>query len=139
MAYALMASQLYGQIKYYASLYFFSNHRPALWTSPLPSLAVKDNTYHNCATLSGHQGPVWQVAWAHPKFGVLLASCSYDGSVIIFRESPQNQWAKVYEHKFHDASVNSISWAPAEFGLILAWLIKQARHETTKPAAVLSE
>lgn len=51
---------------------------------------------------------------------MLLASCSYDGSVIIFRESPQNQWAKVYEHKFHDASVNSISWAPAEFGLILA-------------------
>jgi len=60
------------------------------------------------------------VAWAHPKFGVLLASCSYDGSVIVFRESPQNQWSKIYEHKFHDSSVNSISWAPAEYGLILA-------------------
>lgn len=23
-----------------------------------------------------HDGPVWQVAWAHPKFGTLLASCS---------------------------------------------------------------
>ena len=24
-----------------------------------------------------HDGPVWQVAWAHPKFGTLLASCSF--------------------------------------------------------------
>ena len=49
---------------------------------------VKDDTYHNSAILRGHEGPVWQVAWAHPKFGVLLASCSYDGSVIIHKESP---------------------------------------------------
>jgi hypothetical protein len=31
-------------------------------------------------------GPVWQISWAHPKFGTLLASCSYDGSVIIHKE-----------------------------------------------------
>lgn len=78
---------------------------------------VKDETYHHCATLTGHQGPVWQVAWAHPKFGVLLASCSYDGRAIIYRESPQNQWTKVYEHKFHEFSINSISWAPHEHGM----------------------
>ena len=28
-----------------------------------------------------HEGPVWQVAWAHPKFGSILASCSYDRKV----------------------------------------------------------
>ena len=28
--------------------------------------------------LIGHDGPVWQVTWAHPKFGSLLASCSLD-------------------------------------------------------------
>lgn len=28
-----------------------------------------------------HEGPVWQVAWAHPKFGNILASCSYDRKV----------------------------------------------------------
>ena len=28
--------------------------------------------------LQGHEGPVWQVAWANPKFGNILASCSYD-------------------------------------------------------------
>lgn len=31
--------------------------------------------------LSSHEGPVWQVAWAHPKFGNILASCSYDRKV----------------------------------------------------------
>jgi len=74
----------------------------------------------NTATLTGHEGPVWQVSWAHPKFGVILASCSYDGSVLIHREAPQHSWAVVYEHKVHDSSVNSISWAPHEYGLVLA-------------------
>eukprot|EP01032_Pedospumella_encystans_P021406 gene21406-24282_t len=81
---------------------------------------VSGDIYHNSATLTGHEGPVWQVAWAHPKFGSVLASCSYDGTVAIYREAPQNSWQKVYDHKFHDSSVNSISWASHEFGLILA-------------------
>jgi protein transport protein SEC13 len=70
--------------------------------------------------LTGHEGPVWQISWAHPKFGVLLASCSYDGYVFIHRETQPNNWIKVYEHKFNDCSVNSISWAPHEYGLTLA-------------------
>ncbi len=68
----------------------------------------------------GHDGPVWQVNWAHPKFGVILASCSYDGSVIVHKEQPQNVWTKLFEHRVHESSVNSISWAPHEMGLILA-------------------
>lgn len=44
------------------------------------------------ATLSGHDGPVWQVAWAHPKFGSILASCSYDRRVIVWREGAENEW-----------------------------------------------
>lgn len=63
---------------------------------------------------------MWQVAWAHPKFGVLLASCSYDGKVIIFREQSLNQWTQAYIHTFHEASVNAIAWAPHEYGLALA-------------------
>lgn len=81
---------------------------------------VSGDIYHNSATLTGHEGPIWQIAWAHPKFGVLLASCSYDASVIIHREAPQNNWVRAHEHKFHDSSVNSISWASHEFGLVLA-------------------
>eukprot|EP00607_Mallomonas_marina_P009901 CAMPEP_0182419684 /NCGR_PEP_ID=MMETSP1167-20130531/4084_1 /TAXON_ID=2988 /ORGANISM="Mallomonas Sp, Strain CCMP3275" /LENGTH=305 /DNA_ID=CAMNT_0024594737 /DNA_START=64 /DNA_END=981 /DNA_ORIENTATION=+ len=72
------------------------------------------------ATIVEHEGPVWQVAWGHPKFGVILASCSYDASVIIHRESPQGTWKKIHTHKFHESSVNSISWAPHDYGLALA-------------------
>lgn len=75
---------------------------------------------HCSASLTGHEGPVWQVAWAHPKFGVILASCSYDGTVLIHREVAQNSWSVVYEHRLHESSVNSISWAPHEHGLVLA-------------------
>jgi len=71
------------------------------------------------ADLRGHDGPVWQVSWAHPKFGNLLASCSYDARVIVWKEVSQNQWTKVFEH-MAEASVNSLSWAPHTFGLILA-------------------
>lgn len=70
-------------------------------------------------TLRGHEGPVWQLSWAHPKFGTILASAGYDGKVIIWREQ-NNQWSKLTEHTLHSASVNSVSWAPHELGAILA-------------------
>lgn len=70
--------------------------------------------------LTGHDGPIWQVAWAHPKFGVLLATCSYDGKVIIYRESQPSVWGQIHVHGFHECSVNSIAWAPYEYGLSLA-------------------
>lgn len=81
---------------------------------------ISGDIYHCSATLSVHEGPVWQIAWAHPKFGVILASCSYDGSVIIQRELSQGNWSKLYELKLVESSINSISWAPHEYGLILA-------------------
>jgi protein transport protein SEC13 len=73
---------------------------------------------------SSHEGPVWQVAWAHPKFGTILASASYDARVIIWRDSStspqQSAWTKLFEHTLHTASVNSIGWAPHDFGALLA-------------------
>jgi protein transport protein SEC13 len=72
------------------------------------------------AELKGHEGPVWQVAWAHPKYGSLLASCSYDRKVFIWKETANNVWTRIYEYDKHESSVNSISWAPHEFGLSLA-------------------
>lgn len=100
-------------------------------------------------TLVGHEGPVWQVAWAHPKFGSVLASASYDGKVLIWKhqDAPaaptraggryHNQppsaaatatvtvaaggsWQKIKEHAMHSASVNSLAWAPPELGAVLA-------------------
>jgi len=72
------------------------------------------------ADLIGHDGPVWQLSWAHPKWGSILASCSYDRKVIVWKEERPKQWQKLYEYTGHELSVNSISWAPPEVGLVLA-------------------
>lgn len=73
------------------------------------------------------------MSWAHPKFGNILASCSYDSKVIIWREGSvttgSQKWVKIKEYTGHSASgnfynvkviVNSVSWAPHEYGLELA-------------------
>ena len=113
---------------------------------------------------TGHEGAVWQAAWAHPQFGSLVATCGYDARVLVFRESASVQqgvpstWVRVYAFEGHKASgefcyfhfhsvfyhsftpltffplsqpthppthpptyvVNSVAWAPPEFGLQLA-------------------
>ncbi|XP_055377773.1 protein SEC13 homolog [Condylostylus longicornis] len=79
---------------------------------------IKNGSQILVADLKGHQGPVWQIAWAHPKFGSILASCSYDRKVIIWKDD--GNWTKLYEYNNHDSSVNSVAWAPSEFGLMLA-------------------
>jgi protein transport protein SEC13 len=76
------------------------------------------------ANLTGHDGPVWMCSWAHPKFGVLLASCGFDNKVIVWREA-ENQpgaFSQVYASppSLHEASVNAVAWAPHEHGLALA-------------------
>lgn len=82
--------------------------------------AVSGEQHSLLANLSGHEGPVWQVAWAHPKFGSILASCSYDRKVIIWKETSENQWVQAQVFQEHEGSVNSISFAPHEYGLCLA-------------------
>jgi WD40 repeat protein len=44
-----------------------------------------------------HEGPVWMVAWAHPSFGSMLASCSHDHKVIIWKETAAG-WEKFKEY-----------------------------------------
>jgi protein transport protein SEC13 len=81
---------------------------------------VSANQHSLSATLTGHEGPVWEVAWAHPKFGTVLASCSFDGTVMIHRETRPRVWTLLYTHRFHASSVNSVEFTPHEFGLVLA-------------------
>lgn len=66
-----------------------------------------------------HEGAVWSVSWAHPKYGNILASASYDGKVFIWRET-NSQWTRIYDFALHTASVNTLSWAPHESGCLLA-------------------
>lgn len=50
-----------------------------------------------------HEGPVWQIAWAHPMYGSILASCGYDRKVIIWKENG-GSWEKLHEYANHDSS-----------------------------------
>ena len=60
---------------------------------------LNENNFH-----SRHEGPVWQIAWGHPRFGNILASCSYDCKVIIWKEQ-EGSWTKIKEyHEVHTAS-----------------------------------
>ncbi|KAK1295501.1 hypothetical protein QJS10_CPA16g01622 [Acorus calamus] len=87
---------------------------------PASGSAQSHQTQPPLATLTGHSGPVWQVAWSDPRLGPpCLASCGYDGRVIVWRENP-NEWVQVHVFTDHKASVNSIAWAPPELGLCLA-------------------
>ncbi|KAI1196721.1 WD40 repeat-like protein [Nemania serpens] len=70
-------------------------------------------------TLKGHEGAVWSVSWAHPKYGNILASAGYDGKVFIWREQ-SNQWQRIFDFTLHKASVNMVSWSPHETGCLLA-------------------
>ena len=72
------------------------------------------------AELTGHDGPVWQVCWAHPRYGNILASCSYDRQVFVWKEFSPNQWGQIYAYQALEGSVNAIAWSPHEFGLCLA-------------------
>jgi protein transport protein SEC13 len=87
------------------------------------------------ADLRGHEGHVWQIAWAHPMYGSVLASCGYDKRIIVWKEQAPSssdgtafapggnaapKWEKIYENKDHASSVNSVCWAPYDIGLVLA-------------------
>eukprot|EP00392_Amoebophrya_sp_AT5.2_P001653 g1655.t1 len=65
--------------------------------------------------LKGHQAPVWSVCWAHPKYPGVLASCSYDRSVIIWKDQ-----SIALKDEQSRSCVNQVRFAPFECGLVLA-------------------
>ncbi|ETK80622.1 hypothetical protein F441_14058 [Phytophthora nicotianae CJ01A1] len=74
--------------------------------------------------------PIHRVAWAHPKFGAVLALAAQDGKVYVYREELVQQgaggvanvteWRLKHVHEFHSLAVLSVAWAPYEYGLCLA-------------------
>lgn len=67
----------------------------------------------DCCIIQSHGGPVWKVVWAHPEFGQILATCSFDRSVIIWEETGEFRkyitWAHLPSvhsggNKYHNAT-----------------------------------
>lgn len=67
--------------------------------------------------LREHVGPVWQVMFSHPKFG-LLASCGSDRKLILYKTNENLK--VVYNYDGHRLSTTSIDWAPHKVGAIIA-------------------
>jgi protein transport protein SEC13 len=85
------------------------------------SSANKDaskNAIEASSYFKAHEGPVWSLAWAHPKYENVIATCGFDRYVRIWKEH-SGQWHKVFEVELF-SSVNVVAWAPWEYGLILA-------------------
>uniref|UniRef100_A0A7S3D420 Anaphase-promoting complex subunit 4-like WD40 domain-containing protein n=1 Tax=Palpitomonas bilix TaxID=652834 RepID=A0A7S3D420_9EUKA len=81
---------------------------------------VSGENHTKVAELLGHEGPVWQLSWAHPKFGSMIVSCGYDRKVIVWKEEAENQWSIVYQFTEHKGSVNTVAFGPVELGLVFA-------------------
>lgn len=94
--------------------------------------------------LKGHSGLVWKVAWAHPEFGQILATCSFDRSVCIWVEKtnrtstpstlschphaqsgdphhrPLSEWDRKACLSESRSSVTDVKFSPKHLGLLLA-------------------
>jgi len=81
---------------------------------------ISDGQQKAAGQLKGHDGPVWKVCWAHPKFGSIVASCGYDMKVIVWKEVQPGNWQIAHMDSSHTASVNDVEFCPLEHGLRLA-------------------
>ncbi|KFD67348.1 hypothetical protein M514_05227 [Trichuris suis] len=77
-----------------------------------------------------HCGPVWKIDWAHPCYGQVLASCSFDRTVVIWEETvkkvnagqntEEKSWVKRASLVDSRCDVVDAKFSPSCFGLLLA-------------------
>jgi nucleoporin SEH1 len=95
-------------------------------------------TWIRTAYWKTHGGAVWKVRWAHPEFGQVIATCSFDNNIHIFEETTtdsSDQSARTGVHVGRTesnnkwrrratlsgaANITDIQFAPHYLGLILA-------------------
>ncbi|CAD8178958.1 unnamed protein product [Paramecium octaurelia] len=58
-----------------------------------------------------HKGPVWQLSWSNPKYGNILASCSFDKTICLFKEQKFGKYSLLLQLSEHKESVQSIQWS----------------------------
>ncbi|XP_046842687.1 nucleoporin SEH1-like isoform X2 [Xenia sp. Carnegie-2017] len=84
-------------------------------------------------TVKTHYGSVWRVTWAHPEFGQVLATCSFDNTAAVWEEQiatetrrgtgtqrGQSFWEKKAGLVDSRTSVTDVKFAPKHMNLQLA-------------------
>jgi protein transport protein SEC13 len=66
-----------------------------------------------------HNGPIFKLAWSHPSFGPILATCGFDKKVNIFNIIQNYKLEKIYEHEMHDNCINTLKFSPSINNLVL--------------------
>lgn len=61
----------------------------------------KKDKPNKISSFKAHKGPVWQICWAHPRYGNILASCSFDRKVAVWLMDKNNEWREVTSHSEH--------------------------------------
>ncbi|XP_030408563.1 nucleoporin SEH1 isoform X1 [Gopherus evgoodei] len=89
----------------------------------------ENGDWHCTASWKTHSGSVWRVTWAHPEFGQVLASCSFDRTAVVWEEivgesndklRGQSHWVKRTTLVDSRTSVTDVKFAPKHMGLMLA-------------------
>lgn len=93
-------------------------------------LRVFNEAGQKTAEWRAHSGSIWRIVWAHPEFGQVLASCSFDRKVCIWEETAdtedpmpqprQGGWRIAAELQHSRDSVLDVKFAPRGLGLWLA-------------------
>ena len=119
----------------HAVVYDHYGHRVATCSSD-QTIRVFDSSGVKTAEWRAHSGSIWNLSWAHPEFGIALASCSFDRRVCVWEETTDGEevaalaeggasaskllpW--VLRKEISDArdSVVDLQFAPHHFGQVL--------------------
>jgi nucleoporin SEH1 len=82
------------------------------------------------ASWKAHSGSIWRLSWAHPEFGQVLATCSFDRTASVWEETigeksspaqtPTKRWLRKTNLVDSRTSVTDVKFAPKNQGLVLA-------------------
>jgi WD40 repeat protein len=78
-----------------------------------------NGTTSKISEIQAHTGPIYKVAWSHPNFGQILASCGFDKKVNLFQMNQDNNLEIIYEHEKHDNCINTLKFSPSSNNLLL--------------------
>uniref|UniRef100_A0A0G4GRX5 Uncharacterized protein n=1 Tax=Chromera velia CCMP2878 TaxID=1169474 RepID=A0A0G4GRX5_9ALVE len=94
------------------------DHTIKIWNAPQASGSSIEGS-GLAINLGGHQGPIRQVCWAHPKWGGMLASGGEDRRLFIWREMKPSEFHPAFKSEY-SCPVSSVAFSPPEWGLSLA-------------------
>jgi len=74
-----------------------------------------------------HSGSVWRVTWAHPEFGQVVVTCSFDRTAAVWEEmdgenlaeGQHRSWIKRTSLVDSRTAVTDVKFAPKHMGLLL--------------------